>query len=97
LSPDVIAFWQSLWVAGKNPICQEAVQRDARCLEDVDVPQTFDVLRGLPVSFTTGGVLIRDEYRSAEQDIASLQSNVNAVIVVGHPGIGKSISLYMVA
>lgn len=93
----MIAFWRDLWVASKNPIGQEAVQRDPDCLEDVDVPATFDVLYGLPVSFTNGGILIRSEYKSAEEDIESYRPHVNAVIVVGHPGIGKSLSLYVVA
>ena len=93
----MIAFWHDLWVANKNPIRQETVQRDANCLEDVDVPATFDVLHGLPVSFTQGGILIRGEYKSAEEDIESHQPRVNAVAIVGHPGIGKSVSFYAVA
>jgi hypothetical protein len=93
----VIAFWSDLWVASKNPIRQETVQRDPDCLEDVDVPATFDVLHGLPLSFTKGGILIRSEYKSAEEGIESQQLRVNAVLIVGHPGIGKSVSLYMVA
>ncbi|KAM6490570.1 hypothetical protein JOM56_013913 [Amanita muscaria] len=86
---DVIAFWDDLWVASKNPIRQETVQRDPNCLEDVDVPATFDVLHGLPVSFTTGGILIRSEYKSAEEGIESNRPHVNAVVIVGHPGIGN--------
>ena len=61
MSSGVIAFWQSLWVAGENPICHVNVQRDASSLEDADVPQTFEVLRGLPASFTGGDILIRAE------------------------------------
>ena len=90
LSSDVIAFWYALWVASKNPIRQETVQRDPDCLEDVDVPATFDVLHGLPVSFTGGGILIRNEYKCAEEDIEKHRLNVNAVVIAGHPGIGKS-------
>ena len=97
LSSDVIAFWHHLWVASKNPIRQETVQRDLDCLEDVDVPATFDVLHGLPISFTKGGILIRSEYKCAEEGIESHQPHVNAVVIVGHPGIGKSISIYVVA
>jgi hypothetical protein len=93
----VIAFWHDLWVASKNPIRQETVRRDADCIEDVDIPATFDVLHGLPVSFTNGGILIRGEYKSAEEDIESHRTHMNAVVIVGHPGIGKSVSLYVVA
>jgi hypothetical protein len=93
----VIAFWRDLWVASKNLIRQETVQRDPDCLEDVDIPAMFDVLHGLPVSFTKGGILIRGEYKSAEEGIESHQPYVNAVVIVGHPGIGKSVSLYVVA
>ena len=94
----MIAFWNDLWVARKNPIRQETVQRDPDCLDDVDVPATFDVLHGLPVSFTKGGILIRSEYKCAEEGIESRhQPHVNAVVIVGHPGIGKSVSLYVVA
>jgi hypothetical protein len=93
----VTAFWHDLWVASKNPIRQETVQRDSDCLEDVVVPATFNVLHGLPVSFTKGSILIRHEYKSAEEDIESHPPQVNAVVIVGHPGIGKSVSLYMVA
>ena len=93
----MIAFWRDLWVAGKNPIRQETVQRDPDFLEDVEVSATFDVLHGLPVAFTKGGILIRSEYKSAEEDIEGYQLNANAVVIVGHPGIGKSVSLYVVA
>ena len=93
----MIAFWHNLWVASKNMILQETVQRDTDCLEDVDVPATFDVLHGLPVSFTEGGILIRGEYKSAEEDLESYKPHVNAVVIVGHPGIGKSVSLYVIA
>jgi len=89
----VIAFWHDLWVASRNPICQETVQRDPDCLEDVDVSATFDVLHGLPISFTKGGILIRGEYKSAEEYLESHQPHANAVVIVGHPGIGKSVSL----
>jgi hypothetical protein len=94
----VTAFWHELWVASTNPIRQETVQRDhSDRLEDVDVPAMVDVLHGLPVSFTTGGILIRSEYKSAEKDIEIYRPHVNAVVIVGHPGIGKSVSIYVVA
>lgn len=96
LSSDVIAFWHDLWVASKNPIRQETVQRDPVCLDDVDVPSMFDVLHGLPASFKKGGILIRSEYKSAEKDIENPGPHVNTVLIVGHPGIGRSASLYYV-
>jgi hypothetical protein len=54
----------------------------------VEVPGTFQALCGLPYVFRDGPVLIREEYLRAVDAIQDYQDKGNAVVVVGHPGIG---------
>ncbi len=83
-------FWQRLWTSKEHPFQQAATHRDLDPDEDVDVPEEFTGLHGLPKFFRAGGMLIRDEYKEAEEYIQSYQATHNSTIVVGHPGIGKT-------
>ena len=88
-------FWKSLWLDKVNPFSEVHVRRDPNPAEDVDVPATMKVLR-LPVIFPRlyiQDVMVRDEYAEAIKGIESLRINKRGkkgVIIVGHPGIGRS-------
>ena len=88
-------FWRSLWLDKLNPFREDPVRRDSNPAEGVDVPTTMKVLH-LPLIFTRlyiQDVMIRDEYDEAIKGIESLRINKRGkkgVIVVGHPGIGRS-------
>lgn len=86
----MVAFWRDVWVDQKLPLYQETVKRDNDPAEDVDIQGEIKVLRGLPSSFTAGGVMVRDEYEIARKDVETLRPSVNAVVIVGLPGIGQT-------
>ena len=88
-------FWKSLWLDKVNPFREDPVRRDPNPAEDVDVPATMKVLH-LPLIFPhlyIQDVMIRSEYDEAIKGIESLRTNKRGkkgVIIVGHPGIGRS-------
>ena len=90
---DVIEFWRRLWIKHEDLFKSEAVKRDADPIEDLDVPQMIRVLHGLPASLTAGRVFIREEYELALEAVKELKQTFNAVILVGHPGIGMVLYL----
>ncbi|KAF5384162.1 hypothetical protein D9615_003367 [Tricholomella constricta] len=89
-------FWKSLWVDQVNPIQEVDVRRDPDRVTDVDVPTTMKVLYGLPEIFSTFGVMIREGYDKAHSIIQEYRKTRRAVIIIGHPGIGKTMLLYYV-
>ena len=80
-------FWLWLWVSQTNPVMSVNVVRGSNPVE-VEVPTTSDVLHGLPGFLLDGDALIRDEYKLAQTFIESQEGSRNAVVVIGHPGIG---------
>jgi hypothetical protein len=89
LPKDVVLFWQDLWVKSKSPFYEETVLRPDYAVEDVEIPRTMTVIRGLPDSFYAGSVMRREEYDLARKDLNVLCAKMNAVVIVGHPGIGR--------
>ena len=83
-------FWKSLWVHGVNPIQEVGVRRASDRVEDVDVPTTMKVLHGLPKTFSSFDVLIREEYDKALLSIQQYHATHRGVIITGHPGIGMT-------
>jgi len=81
-------FWRQLWVNQEDPFEKRDVVRDSHPVGDVDVSATFEVLRGLPQFLLSDDVLVREEYGRALEAIEGYQKTQNAVVVVGHPGIG---------
>jgi hypothetical protein len=79
---DLQQFWQRLWVAQKYPFSE--------CIRITIPPRVsrFQALCRLPCAFRNGPVLIREEYLQAVDAIQDHQDKSNAVVVVGHPGIG---------
>jgi hypothetical protein len=85
---DVVSFWHNLWVERQSPFYEEAVLRSDDVVEDEDTG-TMTVIRALPGSFYAGSILKRDEYDLALTDLEALCESMNAVVIVGHPGIGR--------
>ena len=88
---DVVSFWRDLWVERKSPFHEQVVPRYDDAVEDVEVPSTMTVIRGLPGSFYAGTVMKRHEYDLALKDLIEMHEDpiLNAVVIVGHPGIGR--------
>ena len=87
-------FWNRLWNEQEDPFFDYPISRCPNPVEGVDVPATMKVL-DLPSAFgNIKNVMIRDEYDEAIKDIESHHSTGEArkmgVVVVGHPGIGRS-------
>ena len=76
----------------EDPIRTVPVIRDKDCVKDVVVPQRIKVLSGLPPAWGLDSILIREEYDEAMTAIEKYRTALNAVIIVGHPGVGMSIS-----
>jgi hypothetical protein len=87
---DLNQLWKRLWQDGVNPAQEVTVYRGSDSLEDIDVPTTMKVLYGLPGLFAFNDVLIRDEYEKAWSIIEKRLSTHEALIVIGHPGIGMT-------
>jgi hypothetical protein len=62
---------------------------------DAEVPQRCKVLCGLPNVFRYGDALVRQEYEEALEAIDVCEGTQNAVVVVGHPGIGVVLTFYL--
>jgi len=85
---DLQLFWKKMWVDREDPFEQQDVLRDSDCAVDVGVPETCKVLCHLPNVFRYGVALVRKEYEEALEAIKGYEMTQNAVVVVGHPGIG---------
>ena len=83
-------FWNSLWNEQGDRFCEDLVTRGPNPVEGVDVPATMKVLNLSAVSGTIEKVMIRDEYDEAIKDIEGHKERKMGVVIVGHPGIGKS-------
>jgi hypothetical protein len=85
-------FWKSLWEDKKDPFRMDLVRRGPNPLEGIDVPATMELMH-LPITFASiGDVMVRDDYDKAMRDIENYYTRkTKSVIVVGHPGIGKTI------
>ena len=85
-------LWRSLWQDKQDPSDNVTVHRGADPIDGVDVPATMKVLR-LPQIFTVlGNVMIRSDYEEAIRDFnnEAYTGRNKSVIVVGHPGIGRT-------
>ncbi|KIM43170.1 hypothetical protein M413DRAFT_397524 [Hebeloma cylindrosporum] len=92
---DLNQLWKMLWEGGVNPVKEVAVQRGSDPLQDTEVPTTMKVLHGLPKLFAPNDMFIRDDYEKAWSIIETkIESGDNALVIIGHPGIGKTILLY---
>jgi len=85
-------LWRSLWQDKQDPSDNVTVHRGADPIDGVDVPATMKVLH-LPQIFTDlGNVMIRSDYEEAIRDFNEAHTSKNkGIIIVGHPGIGRTI------
>jgi len=84
-------LWRSLWQDKQDPSDNVTVHRGSDPINSVDVPATMKVLR-LPRIFSgLGNVMIRSDYEEAIRDFnGDYISGRKSVIIVGHPGIGRT-------
>ena len=84
-------FWKSLWQDKTDRFCKVSVPHDPNPIEDVGVPETMEVLH-LPTTFSSvGDIMVRGDYAEAMKDIEGYFTNkTKSVIIVGHPGIGRT-------
>ena len=81
-----------MWQDKMNPFREDSVRRDPNFVEGVDVPATMEVLR-LPDTFSPiDDVMVRADYGEALRDIEGhcTRKRRKSIIVIGHPGIGKT-------
>ena len=84
-------YWKSLWHDKKNIFRHCSVPRDINYVQGIDVPATMEVL-DLPRTFASiGNVMVRDDYAEAMRAIEGYCTrNTKSVVIVGHPGIGRT-------
>ena len=83
-------FWKSLWQDKTNLFREVSVRRDPNPIEDVDVPETMEVLR-LPNTFSSiGEIMVRDDYAKAAKNIEDYSTETKTFIISGHPGTGRT-------
>ena len=86
-------FWKSLWLEKVNPFREDPVRRDPNPVEGVNVPATVKVLHLTNLFGLIPDVMIRDEYDEAIKDIEGHRTSpegYRGVVIIGHPGIGRS-------
>ena len=85
-------FWRSLWYDKHDPFCDVAVLRGSDPIDSVDVPANMKVLQLPEILSSLGNVMVRSDYEEAIEDFGktSYRQN-NSVIIVGHPGIGRTV------
>jgi len=93
---DIRKFWEDLWHGKSNHLSKRSVDRGTNPVEGVDIPTIMEVLH-LPKTFSrVDPVMVRDEYAIAMRDIEGYCTSNKSVVIVGHPGIGKTILLYYI-
>ena len=90
---EVQKFWKDLWQEKKDPFREVPVRRDPNPVGGVTVPETMEVLR-LPEIFSSpSDIMVRGDYAKALKDIGGYStSKSRGVIIVGHPGIGRTVT-----
>jgi hypothetical protein len=84
-------FWRSLWQDRQDPFHDVTVYRGSDPIDTVDVPATMTVLRLPKILSSIGDVMIRSDYKEAIEDFdKESHRKMNRVIIVGHPGIGRT-------
>jgi len=88
---EIQQFWKDLWQKRKDPFREVSVRRDPNPVGGVDVPETMEVLR-LPDTFSSpGDIMVRDDYAEALKALEGHStSTTRGVVIVGHPGIGRT-------
>jgi hypothetical protein len=84
-------FWRTLWKDNQDPSDEVTVRRGSDPIDGVDVPATMKVLHLPPTLSHLGNVMIRSDYEEAMKDFNDMvYRQKKSVIIVGHPGIGRT-------
>jgi len=84
-------FWSTLWQEKHDPFRVVPVRRDPNPIDSVNVPETMRVLNLPKMLSLINVVMVRDDYNVAVTDIEGRStSDTRNVIIVGHPGIGRT-------
>ena len=88
---EIDQFWEDLWEKKQSPFRVVSVNRDPNPVEGVDVPETMEVLRVPHLFNTPCEIIVRGDYPEAMNTLEGYSTSAtSSVVVVGHPGIGRT-------